>query len=92
MSWLFVVVLMYSSYKGVIMDDWIATKFQGWYVRKDGLIAESILFIPAVTINCSPPYQKGVVDSCWVKYKQGERPTTKAGWENLIGMELIKVL
>lgn len=53
------------------------------------LISERVSFIPAKTINCTPPYIKGKIDGCWVKYRKGERPKTKREWENAIGMELL---
>jgi hypothetical protein len=53
---------------------------------QDGIVSEQVWFTPDITINCYPPYTKGVRDHCWVKYELGCRPTTKEGWEQIIGM------
>lgn len=53
------------------------------------LVNEHVSFVPAKNIECTPPYIKGIIDGCWVKYRKGERPTTKEGWENIVGMELL---
>ena len=45
--------------------------------KSNGVIHEHVHFIPAVTINCRPPYVAGNVDSCWVTYRPGNRPKTK---------------
>jgi hypothetical protein len=53
------------------------------------LVSEHVAFVPAKNIEGQPPYIKGVLDSCWVKYRKGERPSTKEGWQNIIHMELL---
>lgn len=53
------------------------------------IVNELVSFVPAKNIECTPPYKKDILDSCWVKYRKGERPTTKQGWEDIIGMELL---
>jgi len=53
------------------------------------IVSEHVSFVPAKNIAGQPPYVKGILDSCWVKYRKGERPTTKEGWENIIHMELL---
>jgi hypothetical protein len=53
------------------------------------IVNEHVSFVPAKNLECQPPYIKGVLDSCWVKYPKGERPTTKEGWQNIIHMELL---
>jgi hypothetical protein len=53
------------------------------------LVSEHVSFVPAKNISGDSPYVKGILDSCWVKYRKGERPTTKEGWENIIHMELL---
>jgi hypothetical protein len=53
------------------------------------IVSEQVWFTPSITIDCIPPYAKGQRDSCWVKYKIGNRPTTKEEWEELIGMSIL---
>ena len=62
--------------------------FQTKNIHGNTLINEQVYFIPDVDINCLPAYKKGKEDTCWVKYLQGNRPTTKEGWENIVGMSL----
>ena len=50
------------------------------------IVHQDVSFVPAVTINCNPPYIEGKRDSCYVKYRQGNKPKTKREWEALIGM------
>jgi len=63
------------------------------YYTESGVpvLSELVWFIPDVDVNCDPPYKKGVIDCVWVSYLQGSRPTTKRGWEILIGMPIQEV-
>jgi hypothetical protein len=45
-----------------------------------------VCFIPAMTINCVPPYVKGKVDSCWIAFR--ERPANKNELEERLGMPI----
>jgi hypothetical protein len=57
------------------------------------LIHELVTFIPDIDVACDPPYRKGVTDMRWVSYrKDAPRPTTKEGWEALVGMPLQTML
>jgi hypothetical protein len=60
------------------------------HYKKEGysIVHQDVSFMPAVTINCSPPYIEGKRDSCYVSYRQGNKPKTKRQWETLIGMEV----
>jgi len=62
------------------------------YTTKDWndfyIIRESVSFVPDITIDCNPPYTKGKRDSCWVKYRDGNRPKTKEDWQFIVGMSL----
>ena len=49
-----------------------------------------VTFIPGTTINCNPPYIKGVKDSCWANVT-GINPTDKEQSENAIGMTLLPI-
>jgi len=57
----------------------------------NGLKNYQVSFVPAITINCNPPYVAGQRDSLWVV--QGitplPKPTDKAGWERKLGMSLL---
>jgi hypothetical protein len=54
------------------------------------LYSERVSFIPDVTIECYPPYIEGKPDCAWVEYRY--RPTTKEGWEKMLGMSLQTML
>lgn len=43
-------------------------------------------FIPDVDINCSPPYEKGKIDSCWCR--KIKSTSNKQECEEAIGMSL----
>lgn len=58
------------------------------FTSRHGVVNELVSFVPDVTINCNPPYVKGKPDCTWVKYPEGQRPTTKNGWEKSLGMKL----
>jgi hypothetical protein len=56
------------------------------------IVHESVSFVPDITIECTPPYIKGKADGCWVKYRKGNRPTDKEGWQSIIGMSIQTML
>jgi hypothetical protein len=58
---------------------------QGWYT----IVNEHVAFVPAKDDDCFPPYIRGKLDSCWVKYRKESRPTNKQEWQNVIHMELL---
>jgi hypothetical protein len=62
--------------------------FQTKNIHGTPLVNEQVYFIPDTNIKCNPPYVKGKEDTCWVKYRKGTRPTTKEGWEFILGMSL----
>jgi len=49
-----------------------------------------VTFIPAVNINCHPPYVRGEKDSCWANVI-GIKPTDKKLSEQAIGMSLLPI-
>ena len=55
---------------------------------ENGIVSEQVWFIPDIPVGCYPPYIQGKKDSCWVRYRKGQRPTTKEGWEEIIGMSI----
>jgi hypothetical protein len=50
-----------------------------------------IWFVPAITINCKPPYIAGKMDCCWVRVfdKPLPKTTDQEGWERRLGMSLL---
>lgn len=65
---------------------------------KDGTVHANVSFIPIHTINCNPPYVKGVKDSCWVKYGKNYRIKSFAEAKNdfkkasqLVGMSVMEI-
>jgi len=54
----------------------------------NGFINAMVSFIPDININCNPPYIKGKKDSCWIKYRPGNKPKTKSELEEMIGMKI----
>jgi hypothetical protein len=66
------------------------TRFTSKYKTVDGtpIVNERVSFIPNVTIECDPPYIKGAQDGCWISYPRGQRPTTKEGWQSILGMSI----
>jgi len=57
--------------------------------KSNGIINSMVLFIPAITINCNPAYVKGLKDSCWIKYRAGQKPKTKQELEIKLGMSIL---
>ena len=55
----------------------------------NGIINCMVVFVPAVTIGCNPPYTKGKSDSCWIKFRKENRPTTKEELEKCLGMSIL---
>ena len=57
----------------------------------NGIRHINVVFIPAVTILCNPPYTKGHVDSCWIKLRVETSldTTNKEQCEERIGMSLL---
>lgn len=51
-----------------------------------GLIHCQVVFIPAITINCNPPFVKGKTDSRWISFRQ--RPANKKELEERLGMSI----
>ena len=60
------------------------------YFRRNYKVGDktNVSFIPAITINCNPPYIAGELDSCWANVK-GINPTNKEQSEKAIGMKLL---
>ena len=57
----------------------------------NGIVNESLSFIPDITIDCNPPYVKGQRDSCWVKYNPKIwKPNfnSKSDCQKLLGMSI----
>ena len=52
-------------------------------------------FIPAIAINCNPPYVRGRKDNNWISYNPKIRSlpklTDKKGWEKILGMSLLPI-
>lgn len=76
---------------------WDIPKGDSYYTSSavDGhpLIVEHVWFIVAKSdLHVHPPFLAGVPDSKWVTYREGRRPSTKEGWENLIGYKLMTML
>jgi hypothetical protein len=58
----------------------------------NGMVNILVSFIPGETIKCNPPYEKGKMDSLWVKFNQKKprpKPTEKEAWEKKIGIKLL---
>lgn len=47
-----------------------------------------VCFVPAVTIECAPAYNKGKSDSCWISYRKGHEPKSKEELERHLGMSI----
>lgn len=60
--------------------------------RGDIIVHEQVWFVSDVDIACNPPYVKGKIDYCWVKYRKDSRPTTKEGWQKILGLEIQEML
>jgi hypothetical protein len=56
--------------------------------ESDGLVHCRVFFVPAVTINCRPPYKKGKPDSTWIKYRKDKKPQSKEELETCLGMTI----
>lgn len=56
--------------------------------ESDGLIHCMVTFVPAITIECKPPYIKGKKDSIWIKYPKGKEPKSKEELESCLGMSI----
>ena len=54
----------------------------------NGLVNCTVLFSPAITINCKPPIIKGKETSCWIKYRPEARPKSKEELESALGMSI----
>lgn len=50
-----------------------------------------VLFIPAITIDCYPPYIAGEKDRKWIKYRGKLDVYDKELCEKLIGMSLLPI-
>jgi len=53
-----------------------------------------VSFVPDITIDCNPPYIKGVRDNCWISYNPKiwePNFNTKYDCEKLVGMSLLKL-
>lgn len=48
----------------------------------------NVAFIPDITIDCKPPFIKGKLDSCWIKYKGSLDFSNKLECEKRVGMSL----
>ena len=61
-----------------------------YFHRNHGKVGKktNVWFIPAVTIDCDPPYVKGKIDSCWTNVT-GIDPCNKKQSENAIGVKLL---
>lgn len=57
--------------------------------ESNGLIHCMVIFEPAVTIKCQPPYVKGQRDSCWIKYSPDRKPRSKKQLEQCLGMSIL---
>ena len=64
----------------------------GMKIIRDTYVSELVHFVPAVTIDCNPPYIKGQQDSTWVNYPRCNRPKTQEDWETTVGMSLITMI
>lgn len=55
------------------------------------IVHHYINFIPAITIDCNTPYIAGKIDSKWLKYRKGSKPSlyNKLECEKYIGMSLL---
>lgn len=69
------------------MDSFKFTRYNEF--ESNGLINCMVVFVPAKTIKCNPPYLKGKKDSCWIKFKPGKAPKTKQELETCLGMSIL---
>ena len=49
-----------------------------------------LVFVPANTIECKPPYVEGKISSCWIKYRPENKPQSKEDLERCLGMSIIR--
>ena len=63
-----------------------------YFIRTSSKVGSDtlVIFIPATTINCTPPYVSGKRDSCWV-YVTSVDQNDKEQSENAIGMSLLPI-
>lgn len=54
----------------------------------NGLINCQVIFVPAKTIDCNPPYIKGERNSCWIKFRPEDPPKSKEELERCLGMSI----
>ena len=54
------------------------------------LIHCELVFVPANTIECQPPYTEGKIDSCWIKYQPENKPKSKEDLERCLGMSILR--
>ncbi len=53
-----------------------------------GFIHCMVSFVPAITIECNPPFIKGKADSRWIKYRAKNKPKSKEELEGKLGMSI----
>ena len=71
-----------------------ATKFLSSGIRENEYIVNHLInFVPAITIDCKPPYIAGKADSKWLKYPKGYKPNkyNKLECETRLGMSLLPI-
>jgi len=55
--------------------------------RSNGLTHCQVLFVPAISIDCNPPFIARKKDSCWIKFRKS--PKTQKELERCIGMSIL---
>ena len=70
------------------------TKFLSNGIRENEYVVNHLInFIPAITIDCNPPYVAGKIDGKWLKYRKGFKPDAynKLECEKRVGMSLLSI-
>lgn len=74
--------------------EYSTNKFSVNGIRKNEFIINHYVnFIPAINIDCNPPYIIGKMDNKWIKYRKGFKPNpyNKLECEKFIGMSLLSL-
>lgn len=57
--------------------------------ENNGLINCMVSFVPAITIDCNPPFTKGIKTSTWIKFKPDNEPKSKEELETCLGISIL---
>ncbi len=71
----------------IFMDTFKFTRYNEF--ESNGLINCIVSFVPAVTIECNPPYVRGVKTSTWIKFRPDHVPSSQEELETCLGMSIL---